>query len=422
MATPEVDLNFITQIKESRKKIRYCFNKSHEALQFRESILLSHIDQIEKDYNNKTREMNSLIEALNKEMAQATETLSANKLAETHKQIRSIIENKITELTAETDSSIEFEWNNQFETDIEQLGSIKHNSQTIISPTRTFPPQVKLVVPNYTAKQLPIAYCCNNSEKNAPGELNYPRSIAIHYQTGNIYIADKLNDRVQVFTSNGDYLFMFSEKMNKPIGICISSNTVFVTQFDGHCINTYELVGKLIKSVGSKGNGEAQFYNPHGVDVYDGNSNVYVCDFYNKRVQILTQELKFHSMLGIDLFKHPLDVKVTRDRVLVLDRSDSCMFVFNSDHVLTNRLITRGDGKQTNNPSRFDIDRDYNIIMSDYSNHCVYVFNQEGEQIHKFGNEGQGIGEFINPWGIALDDTGRIIVVCDKHTNCLQFF
>ena len=78
------------------------------------------------------------------------------------------------------------------------------------------------------------------------------------------------------------------------------------------------------------------------------------------------------------------------------------MFVFNSDHVLTNKLITRGVGKQTNNPCRFDIDREYNIIMGDYYNHCVYVFNQEGEQIHKFGKEGQGIGEFYQRFGITL--------------------
>ena len=49
------------------------------------------------------------------------------------------------------------------------------------------------------------------------------------------------------------------------------------------------------------------------------------------------------------------------------------MFVFNSDHVLTYRLITRGVGKQTNHPCRFDID--YNIIMSDYLM-CVCVFGE----------------------------------------------
>lgn len=32
--------------------------------------------------------------------------------------------------------------------------------------------------------------------------------------------------------------------------------------------------------------------------------------------------------------------------------------------------------------------------MSDYTNHCVYVFNKEGQQIHEFGKKGQGIGDF----------------------------
>ncbi|KAI6648961.1 Cell surface protein [Oopsacas minuta] len=392
---------FPEQIKESRRKIRDCFKRSHEALQLRESILLSHIDEIEKDYNIKNQEMQELLEAL---------------------RIESLINKQIEELTVDTDSSIAFEWNNQFETNIEQLGSIKLNSQTIISPNHTFPPQVKPVVPDYKAKQLPTAYCCNHSNKKVPGELNYPRGIAIHYQTGNIYIADRDNNRVQVFTSNGDYLFMFSENMYGPVGICISQSKVFVTQYLGHCINKYELEGKLIKSVGSYGNGEAQLDVPLGLDVSDRNSNVYVCDFLNNRVQIFSQELKFHSILEIDLFNHPRDVKVTRDRVLVLDMSDPCMFVFNSDHVLTSRLITSGDGEQTKLPLRFDIDRDHNIIMSDYNNHCVYIFNQEGEQIHKFGKKGQGIGEFYHPGGIALNNTGHIIVVCSKNTNCLQFF
>ena len=423
MATAQVKLDFHKQIKESRKKIRDSFKRSHEALQVRENILLSRVDEIEKEYNSKTQEMNKLVEALNKEMKQCEENLSSNKLTDVTEILRTVIDNKIQELTADTDTSIEFEWDNLFETGIEQLGSIKLNSQTMISPTSIFPPHVKPVVPDYKTKQLPTAYCCKKSSSHkSRGELNSPRSLAIHYKTGNIYIADSNNHRVQVFSCNGDYLFMFSEKMKRPVGICISQNIVFVTVWNGNCINMYELEGKLIKSVGSEGNGEAQFKHPYGLDVSDGNNNIYVCDRYNHRIQILTKELKYHSMLGIDLLKYPHDVKVTRDRVLVLDCSDPCMFVFNSDHVLTNRLITRGVGKQTNFPTRFDIDRDYNIIMSYYWNHCVYVFNQEGEQIHKFGKEGQVIGEFYRPCGITLDNTGRIIVVCEKNTNCLQFF
>ena len=415
--------NFSEQIKESRKKIRDSFKRSHEALQVRENILLSRVDEIEKEYNSKTQEMNKLVEALNKATLQCEETLAANKLIDINQMLRIAIDKKMEELTADTDTSVEFEWDNQFETGIEQLGSIKLNSETMISPISIFPPHVKPVVPEYRTKQLPTAYCCKrSSEQKSPGEVNNPRCIAIHYKTGNIYIADRDNHRVQVFSCNGDFLFMFSEKMNKPVGICVSQNKVFVTQRNGNCINMYELEGKLIKSVGSEGNGEAQFDYPHGLDVSDRNNNIYVCDCSNHRIQILTEELKYHSMLGINLLKFPLDVKVTRDRVLVLDASDLCLSVFNLDHVLTNRLITRGVGKQTNNPCCFDIDREYNIIMSDCYNPCVYVFNQEGEQIHKFGKKGQGIGEFYLPYGIALDNTGHIVVVCHKLTNCLQFF
>ena len=423
MATARVKVNFPEQIKNSRKKIRDSFKRSHEALQMRENFLLSRVDEIEKDYSNKSNKMSKLVEALNKATLQCEETLADNQLTDINQMIRTATDKKIQELTADTDTSIEFEWDNLFETGIEQLGSIQLNSHTMISPTSIFPPHVKPVVPDYKTKQLPTAYCCKKSFFwKSPGELNNSRSLAIHYKTGNIYIADKDSHRVQVFNCNGDYLFMFSEKMNGPIGICISQNNVFATQLISHCINMYELEGKLIKSVGSEGNGEAQFKYPFGLDVSDRTNNIYVCDCNNHRIQILTEELKYHSMLGIDLLRHPRDVKVTRDRVLVLDESDPCMFVFNSDHVLTNRLITRGVGKQTNYPLGFDIDREYNIIMSDCSNHCVYVFNQEGEQIHKFGKEGQGIGEFYHPYGIALDNTGRIIVVCEKYTNCLQFF
>ena len=423
MASVQVRTNFTEQIRETRKKIQDSFKRSHEALRVRENNLLSRVEEIETEFNKKTQEMNEMLEALNTVKSVSSDKLTDNKLNDTREEIFTSIERKVTKLLAITDHAIEFEWDPRFETDIEQLGSIKLNGESNTSLTRTFPPQVKPVVPDYKTKHLPTAYSCKkNTDQKAPGELNGPRSLAIHYKTGNIYIADLGNHRVQVFSCNGDYLFVFSEKMNHPIGICISLNKVIVTQCSGHCMNVYELGGKLVKSVGSEGSGEGQFKHPHGLDVSDRNNNIYVCDRSNNRVQILTEDLKFHSMLGIGVLKCPRDVKVPRDRVLVLDESDPCLFVFSSDHVLTNRLITRGNAKQTNSPWCFDIDREYNIIMSDYSNHCVYVFSQEGEQIHKFGKQGQGLGEFYYPYGIALDNTGRIIVVDQKNTACLQMF
>ena len=243
MASKQTTPSFPEQIKESRKKIRDSFKRSHEALHVRENILLSRVDEIEKEYNNKTEKINKLVESLDKNKSSISETLRDNELNETYEQICTVIDTKIKQLTKDTDTSIEFEWDNLFETGITQLGSIQLNSQTMISPTSIFPPHVKPIVPDYKTKQLPTTYCCNNSsEQKSPGELNNPCGIAIHYKTGNIYIAELSNHRVQVFSCNGDYLFMFIEKMNGPVGICISQNKVFVTQWYLNCINMYEKV------------------------------------------------------------------------------------------------------------------------------------------------------------------------------------
>ena len=188
MATVQVRVNFHEQIEESRKKIRDNFRRSHEALQVRENILLSRVDEIEKEYNSKTQEMNKLVEALNKATLQCEETLADNKLTDVNEIVRTTIDKKIQELTDSTDTSIEFEWDNLFGTGIEQLGSIKLNGVTMISHTSIFPPHMKPVVPDYKTKQLPTAYCCKqSSEQKSPGEAKWPRYMEIHYKTGNNY-------------------------------------------------------------------------------------------------------------------------------------------------------------------------------------------------------------------------------------------
>ena len=423
MANVEVKIDFIQQIASTRDKIKECFKRSHEALASREDSLISRVDEIEREYVTRNEELQGELEALTKAKSLNADTLTSNTLIETRIEVHASIDRKIAELSVDTDISIEFEWDTLFETDIEQLGSIKLNCKTNISPTRTFPPQVKPVVPDYKAKQLPTAYSCKkSSDQRAPGEINIPRGIALDYTNGNIFIADRDNHRVQVFRYNGDYLFMFNDNMCQPRGICIFNNSVFVTQLSGNCVNKYGMDGSLLKSVGSKGSGEGQFYKPHCLHFSIKTNNIYVCDTSNHRVQILTEDLKFHSMLGIGMFCSPIDVKLTRDRIFVLDESEQCMFVFTSNHVLVNRLLTRGSGKQIYNPRFFDIDREYNIILSDSKNNCICVFSQHGDHIHRIGRSGQGIGEFDRPSGIALDNTGHIVVVCQKNNACLQIF
>ena len=132
MASNLVGINFPEQIKETRMNIQDSFKRSHEALRVRESSLLSRVDQIETEYNSKTQEINELVESLNSIISLSSNTLKSNKLSDTKDAVTTVINNKITELTADTHSTIEFEWDGLFENNIKQLGSIKFDSPTKI--------------------------------------------------------------------------------------------------------------------------------------------------------------------------------------------------------------------------------------------------------------------------------------------------
>ena len=128
MASRNVDTNFHKQIKECRKKIQDSFKRSHKALQEREKILLSRVDEIEEKYNSKLEQINKLVKLINK--LNSLCTLTDNELKDTHHGLIVSIDRKVLEPTAGTDTSIDFKWDNQFETCIEQLGNIKLNNQT----------------------------------------------------------------------------------------------------------------------------------------------------------------------------------------------------------------------------------------------------------------------------------------------------
>ena len=343
-------------------------------------------------------------------------TLTSNTLTDTHQLIESAIDDKLTELTTDKYTKIEFEWSNQFDTDIQHIGTIKLNGHSI--PHQTNPSLL-----NYKEKQLPIICCCKSStEHRAPGEFYNPRGLGVHCKTGHIFIADRDNNRIQVLSRNGDYLSTLGSQpdFNKPRGICINQDKLLVT--DEHSVSMYDLNGRLIRRIGSKGNKEGEFNIPFGLDVCKGNYYIYVCDFLNDRVQILTYYLHFHSMLGIGVLKRPQDIKIKQDKIFVLAESDPCLFVFTLEHILINRLISLGEDKQLNNPGCFDVDTANNIIISDRGIQCVLVFNLKGEKIHEIGKKGEAVGEFVDPFGLAIDNLGRIIVICNKETASLQIF
>ena len=59
--------------------------------------------------------------------------------------------------------------------------------------------------------------------------------------------------------------------------------------------------------------------------------------------------------------------------------------------------------------------------VADYSNHCVYIFDDEDQLVRKFGSNGSNNGQFSNPFGVAFDSHNHLYVV-DNGNHRVQKF
>ena len=107
---------------------------------------------------------------------------------------------------------------------------------------------------------------------------------------GNVYITDYYNNRVQVFTPEGEFLreIKATPKGSVPNAFAIaidSSDNVYVSERDNHCVDIFNSRGEYIASFGSTGTKEGQFDGAYGLHI-DRNDRVLVCDCKNGRIQV----------------------------------------------------------------------------------------------------------------------------------------
>ena len=124
-------------------------------------------------------------------------------------------------------------------------------------------------------------------EGSGKGQFSRPQGISCD-STGNVYVADT-NHRIQVFTAEGKFLRMFGRYgrgkgvLNWPISISVHDGLLYVGLREKGCVSVFTLEGQFVTSFSSKGTG--QFGCPCGLAV-DSNGVVYVCNIYNRNVQV----------------------------------------------------------------------------------------------------------------------------------------
>ncbi|MBN1589401.1 MAG: twin-arginine translocation signal domain-containing protein [Pirellulales bacterium] len=122
-----------------------------------------------------------------------------------------------------------------------------------------------------------------------PGQFVYPHNIVID-KAGLVYVADRGNNRVQIFSPEGRFLRQLTN-VGKPFGLFLTADGIMFVS-DGnpegpHRILALDLAGKVLAEFGSTGKGPGQFDVPHSIAI-DADKNLYVAEVNNKRIQKFT--------------------------------------------------------------------------------------------------------------------------------------
>ena len=114
------------------------------------------------------------------------------------------------------------------------------------------------------------------------GQFNLPHSVRLDSK-GLLYVGDRENDRVQVFTQEGKFVRQFGGFA--PHGLFITpDDRLFVADGRAHKVMIMTLEGKILHEWGTMGSEPGNFILPHGITVADDGA-VYVAEIHGKRVQ-----------------------------------------------------------------------------------------------------------------------------------------
>jgi RHS repeat-associated protein len=206
-------------------------------------------------------------------------------------------------------------------------------------------------------------------EGTGDGQFKEPFDVAVGV-SGDLFVLDRGNDRVEKFNEADEYLGEFGEE----------------------------------------GSGGGQLEGPDALTV-DSKGDVLVLDSGNERVEEFTEHGDFLRTIGEGLIGRAEGIAVDRDdQVWVSASSRGELVVFGEDGEHLKDVGSHGsEPGQIGEPQGLAIDAGGHVWVADYSNARVEQFNEAGEYLGQFGSEGASAGRFSGPYGIAVD-AGHVFV------------
>ena len=255
--------------------------------------------------------------------------------------------------------------------------------------------------------------------------LKAPHYLAVTKE-GLTVVAEYSANCISVFDHDGHKLRSFGHKgsvqcqLSYPRGVALcSDNSVVVTAM--YCVKKYTLDGKFMASAGTRGSGQLEFNTPWGIATND--KKVYVCDKYNNRVQVLNEDLTYHSSFGLGQLQLPNDIAIdSSGKIFIADYKNNRIQVFDPEGQFLYQFNKQGDAMENlSHPTSVFVDSDDFVYVLQQSACFVSIFDDRGKFIKSFSKKGNKAGELSKPCGLVADRNGYVHI-SDTSYSRIQIF
>lgn len=262
-----------------------------------------------------------------------------------------------------------------------------------------------------------------------PWYFSSPAGLACD-DSGNVYVADSFNKRVQKFTAQGQFISMwngsdgFHPEFDTPQDVALDiDGNVYVVDSAAGRVRVFAPTGEELTAWGEPGAGDGQFDHPMGLAL-DGVGRVYVADTGNYRIQVFEADGTFVSAwdgLGLN---QPGDLAFdSLGEAHIVDTGNARIVRVNATGAYQDAWGETGDVEGAfSHPARLLVDGEDRVYVSDMENFRIQRFSREGAFQLAWGGQGHGTGLFARPDGLALDSFGRILTTDSAWHDRIQVF
>ncbi|MBN1880215.1 TIGR03663 family protein [bacterium] len=254
------------------------------------------------------------------------------------------------------------------------------------------------------------------------GRFNTPKDISVD-SSGNIYVADMWNHRIQKFAPDGKFLLQWGSKgsgngeFNQPTGIGIGSKgQVFVADTWNHRIQKFDENGKFIMTFGD----DKMLWAPKDV-MEDDDGYIYVSNTgFHKIMKFTRSGSRVWEVgekgSGPKEFTEPVGMCMDKQGLLyVADTANKRISVFDKSGNHMKQIAVYGLEEYYSEPFIMVDSNTQRIYMTDSRNNRIQIFDLNGNLLNFWGSEGSEKGQFRLPTGIFIAQDKVYVTEAQNH-------